>query len=159
MLEEISEDQTDQLSPPAALRARPVVETLSRGAVAPLPMPATSPPASGQDSQHSEEAPESVRDSPLMSLSPSPQYLDPMMPASPRSEAGYEDTIMLAPPAGANIAIGKPTGAGFALAKISRAFAARSDNEPQSYEEAMDDSTKWRAAIKSELDSHTENET
>ena len=124
MLEEISEDQTDQLSPPAALRARPVVETLPRGAVAPLPMPATSPPAPGQDSQHSEEVLESVADSPLTSLSPSPQYLDPMTPASPRSEAGYEDTVMPAPLAGANIAIGEPAGAGFALAKISRAFVA-----------------------------------
>ena len=67
MLEEISEDQTDQLSPPVTPRARRVVETLPRGAAAPLPMPATSPPTSGQDSQHSEEAPESVADSPLTS--------------------------------------------------------------------------------------------
>ena len=71
MLEEISEDQTDQLSPPVTPMARRVVETLLRGAAAPLPMPATSPPASGQDSQHPEEAPESVADSPLTSLSPS----------------------------------------------------------------------------------------
>ena len=40
---------------------------------------------------------------------------------------------MVAPPAGANAATGEPAGAGFALAKISRAFAAWSDNEPQSY--------------------------
>ena len=159
MFEEISEDQTDQLSPPETPRARRVVKTLSRGAAAPLPMPATSPPASGQDSQHSEEAPESVANSPLMSLSPSPQYLDPMTPASPRSDAGYEDTIMLAPPAGAIIVTGKPARAGSALAKTSRAFAARSDNEPQSYKEAMADSTKWRVAIKCELDSHIENGT
>ena len=159
MLEEISEDQTDQLSPPVTPMARRVVQTLPRGAAAPLPMPATSPPASGQDSQHSEEALENVADSPLTSLSPSPQYLDPMTPASPRSEAGYEDTIMLAPPAGANIATGEPTRAGSALAKTSMAFAARSDNEPQSYTEAMANSTKWRAAIKSELDSHIENGT
>ena len=159
MLEEISEDQTDQLSPLAAPRARPVVETLSRGAATPLLMPATSPPASGQDSQHSEEAPESVADSPLTSLSPSTQYLDPITPASPRSEVGYEDTIMLAPPAGANITIGEPAKEGSTLVKISRAFAARSDNELQSYKEAMADSTKWRAAIKSELDSHIKNGT
>ena len=123
MLEEISEDQTDQLSPPVTPRARRVVDTLPRGATAPLPMPATSPPASGQDSQHSEEAPESVADSPLTSLSPSLQYLDPMTPASPRSEAGYEDTIMLAPPAGVNTVIGEPGREGSALAKTSRAFA------------------------------------
>ena len=159
MLEEISEDQTDQLSPPVTPRARRVVEPLPRGAAAPLPMPATSPPSSGQDSQHSEEAPESVADSPLTSLSPSPQYLDPMTPASPRSEAGYEDRIMLAPPAGASIVIGKPARADSALAKTSRAFTAQSDNEPQSYREAMADSTKWCAAINSELDSHIENGT
>ena len=88
MFEEISEDQTDQLSLPAAPRARPVVETLPRGATTPLPMPATNPPASGHDSQHSEEAPESELDSPLTSLSPSPQYLDPMTPGWPRSDAG-----------------------------------------------------------------------
>ena len=82
-----------------------------------------------------------------------------MTPASPRSEAGYEDTIMLAPPAGANIATGEPATAGSALAKTSRAFTARSDKEPQSYTEAMADFTKWRAAIKSELDSHIENGT
>ena len=159
MLEEISEDQTDQLSPPVTPRAQPVVETLLRGAAAPLPMPATSPPASGHDSEHSEEAPESVADSPLTSLLPSPQYLNPMMPASPRSEDGYEDTIMLAPPAGVNIVTGKPARVSSALAKTSRAFTARSDNEPQSYKEAMADSTKWCAALKSELDSHIENGT
>ena len=64
---------------------------------------------------------------------------------------------MLAPPAGANIVTGKPARAGSALAKTSRAFAARSDNEPQSYTEATADSTKWRAAIKSELDSPIDN--
>ena len=157
MLEEISEDQTNQLIPPAAARAGPVVETLPRGAATPLPMPATSPPPSGQDSQHSEEPPESIVDSPLTSLSPSLQYLDPMTPPSLRSEAGYEHTVMLVPPAGANTAIGEPAGAGWALAKTSRAFVARSDNEPQSYKEAIADSTQWHAAIESELDSHIEN--
>ena len=97
ILEEIAEDQTDQLSPLATTRARPVVETLPRGAATPLPMPATSPPASEHHSQHSEEATESVADSPLTSLSPSTQYLDRMTPTSPRSEAKYEDTIMLGP--------------------------------------------------------------
>ena len=43
--------------------------------------------------------------------------------------------------------------------KISSACSARTDNEPQSYKEAMAYSTKWRPAIKSELDSHIENET
>ena len=66
---------------------------------------------------------------------------------------------MLAPPAGANIGTGEPARAGSVLARTSRAFAARSDNEPQSYTEAMSDSTKWRAAIKSELDFYIENET
>ena len=130
MLEDVSEDQTDQLSTLAAPRARPVVETLPRGAATPLQMPATSSPASGQTSQHSEEATESVADSPLTSLSPSPQYLDSMTPTLPRSEAGYEDTIMLAPPAGANIVTGEPARAVSALAMTSRAFAARSYNEP-----------------------------
>ena len=46
MLEEISEDQTDQLRPSAPSKAWPVVETLPRGTAPPLPMPATSPPAS-----------------------------------------------------------------------------------------------------------------
>ena len=147
MLEEISADQTDRLSPPVTPRARRVVETLPRGAGAPLPRPTSSPPTSAHDSPHPQEAPESVADSPLKSLSPSLQYLNPMTPASPRSEAGYEDTIRLAFLAGANLVIGKPARAGSALAKNSRAFAARSDNKPQSYTEAMADSTKWRAAI------------
>ena len=82
-----------------------------------------------------------------------------MTPASPRSEAGYADTIMLAPPAGANIVIGEPTRAGSALAKTSRAFSTRTDNEPQSYIEALADSTNLRAAIKSELDCPIENGT
>ena len=56
---------------------------------------------------------------------------------------------MVAPPAGANAATGEPARAGFPLAMISRAFSAHSDNEPQSYKEAMADSMKWRAAIKS----------
>ena len=89
MLNEISENQTDQLSLPAAPRARPVVETLPRGAATPLPIPATSPAASGQDSQDPEEGPERVADSPLTSLSPSAQYRDLMTTTSPRSEAGY----------------------------------------------------------------------
>ena len=159
MLEEISGDQTDQLSLPAPSRARPVVETLPRGATPPLPMPATCPPYSRQDSQHSEEALESEVDSPLTSLSPSTQYLNPITPASLRSEVGYKDSIMLATPAGANTATCDPARAGSALIKISRAFAARSDNEPQSYNEDMADSTKWPVAIKSELDSHIENGT
>ena len=81
------------------------------------------------------------------------------MPGSPRSKAGNEDAIKQAPPAGVNIAISEPAGVGFALTKTSRAFAARSDNEPQSYKEATADSMKWRAAIKSELNSHIENGT
>ena len=64
---------------------------------------------------------------------------------------------MLAPPAGANTVTGEPARTGSALAKTSRAFAALSYNELQSYTEAMADPTKWRAAIKSELDSHIEN--
>ena len=48
---------------------------------------------------------------------------------------------------------------GSALTKTSRAFAARSDNKPRSNKEAMADSTKWRAAIKFELDFHIENGT
>ena len=159
MLEVISEDQTDQLCLPAPSRARPVIETLPRAATAPLPMPASTPPSSGQHSQHSEQAPESIADSPLMSLSPSTQYLDPITPTSLTSEVGYEDMIMLALPAGANIATCEPAKVGSASAKTSMAFAARSDNEPPPYTEAMADSTKWRVAIKSELDSHIENGT
>ena len=82
-----------------------------------------------------------------------------MTPASPRSEAGYEATIRLVSLAGANIVTGEPARAGSALAKTSRVFSAGSDNKLQSYTEAMADSTKWRAAIKSELDSHIENGT
>ena len=66
---------------------------------------------------------------------------------------------MLTPPAGTNTASGEPTGADSALAKTSRAFASRSNNELQSYKEVMADSTKWHAAIKSELDFLIENET
>ena len=87
MLEEISKDQTDQLSPPATPRALPVVETLPRAATKPLPMPATRPPVNGEGSQHSEEAPGSIADYLLTSLSPSTQYLDPITPTSLRSEA------------------------------------------------------------------------
>ena len=98
--------------------------------MAPLLMPATSHPASRQDSQHYEEALESVADSPPTSLSPSTQNLDLITLASLRSEAGYEDTIMLAPPTGANTATGEPTGVGSTVAMTSRAFAAGSDKEP-----------------------------
>jgi hypothetical protein len=162
MLEEISDAQTDQLSPSVPFGNRIVVETPPRDAAPPLPMSAASTPDAGYHSQHDEEELESGTVSPLTSLSPSPplspqsKYLDPFTPASPRSEAGYEDTIMLAPPPGANYASGKPANTG---KMISRAFSARSDNEPQSYKEAMAASTKWHAAIKSELDSHIENGT
>ena len=159
MLEEISGDQTDQQSTPAPSRGWPVVETLLRGAATPPPMPATSPPASGQNSQPSEEAPERQLNSLLMSLSPSTRYLNLITPASRWSEVGYEDIIMLVPTAGANTVTGEPARAGSALTKISMAFAARSDNEPQSYKEAMANSTKWHAAIKSKVDSHIENGT
>ena len=83
MLEEISEDQTDQLSPPVTPRARPVGETPPRDTATPLPMPATSPPASGQASQYSEEAPERVADSPLTSLSLSPHLVSTIRVRSP----------------------------------------------------------------------------
>ena len=66
---------------------------------------------------------------------------------------------MLAPPAGANIAIGEPAGAAYALVKASRAFAARFHNEPQSYKEDMAAFMRCCAAIKSELDSHIKNGT
>ena len=159
MLEEISQDRSDQLSLPVNPGARPLVEILPGGVAPPLPMPATSPPASGQHCQHSEEAPESIEDSPLTSLSLSAHYLYPITLTSPRSEAGYEDTIMLAPLVGANTATGNPARAGSTLVKTSRAFAAWSDSERQSYTEAMADSPKWCAATKSELDSHIENGT
>ena len=99
---------------------------------------------------------------PSLPPTPPPQYLDLITPASPRSEAGYEDTITLAPPPGVYTASSKPANAGLPVQvgnKISRVFSARTDNEPQSYKEAMADSTKWQAAIKSELDSHIENGT
>ena len=63
---------------------------------------------------------------------------------------------MLGSPAGANIATGEPAIAGSALVKTSRAFAAWSDNEPQSYKEAIANSRKWRAARMSELNSYIE---
>lgn len=122
MLAKISEDQTNQVSLPAPSRARPVVETLLRGAGPPLQIPATSPPASGHHSQHSEEAPESVSDSQKTSLWPSTQYLGPITPSSLRSEVGYEHTIMLAPSAGANTFTREPAKVGSSLAKTSRAL-------------------------------------
>ena len=166
MLEEISEDHTDRLSPPAPLRNRTTVETPPGDAATSPQMPAANTPDTGNHSQPAEEGPES--ESPLTSLFPStpptppPQYLDPITPPSPRSEARYEDTITLAPPPGVNIALSKPANAGLPVQvgnKISRAFSARTDNEPQSYTEAMADSTKWQAANKCELDSHIENGT
>ena len=129
ILEDYSEDQTDEQNPPAAPRDRPVVETLARSATAPLLMPATSPPASSQNSQHPEEAPERVADSRLKSLSTSTQDLDHITPTFLRSAVEYDDTIMLAPLAGSNTASGELNGAGSAIAKTSRAFAARFDNE------------------------------
>ena len=93
MLEEISEDQTDWLSPPATPRNRTTVETPPGDAATSPQMPAANAPDAGNHSQPAEEAPES--ESPLTSLStspppsPPPQYLDPIMPASPRSKAGY----------------------------------------------------------------------
>ena len=166
MLEEISEDHTDRLSPPAPPRNRTTVETPPGDAASSPQVPAANNPDAGNHSQPAEEGPES--ESPLTSLfpspppSPPPQYLDPNTPASPSSEAGYEDTITLAPSPGVNIASSKPARAGLPDQvgnKISRALSARTDNDQQSYKEAMADSTKWQAAIKSELDSHIENGT
>ena len=166
LLEEISEDHTDRLSPPAPLRNWTTVETPPGDAATSPQMPAANTPDAGNHSQPAGEGPES--ESPLTSLSqslpPSPplQYLDPITSASPRSEAGYEDTTTLAPPPGVNVASSKPANGGLPVQvgnKISRAFSACTDNDPQSYKEVMADSTKWQAAIKSELDSHIENGT
>ena len=116
MLEEISVDHTDRLRPPAPLTNRTTVETPPGDTATSPQMPAANTPVAGNHSQPGEEAPES--ESPLTSLSPSPpptpplQYLDPITPASPWSEAGYEDTITLAPPPGVNIASSKPANAG-----------------------------------------------
>ena len=118
MLEVISEDHTDELSPPAGPRAWPVVGTLARSEAVPLATTATSPPASRQHAHHSVTGLASVADSPLTSLSLSMQYLDPRTPASPRYVVRYEDTIMLASPAGANKATsGLPPGRGEILPK------------------------------------------
>ena len=136
MREEISEDQTEQLILQAAPRAQPVVEKVARGGTPPLPMPATTPLASGQHSQHYDEAPERAADSPLTSLLPSIQYLDPKTPPPSRSEAGYKDTIMPAPPAGANTATGEPAGADSTLEKTSIVFTTvgqRTDVLQRSY--------------------------
>ena len=43
--------------------------------------------------------------------------------------------------------------------KTSMALIANADEELQSFKEALSNSHKWRAAIKSELDSHIENGT
>ena len=108
MLEEISEDHTDRLSPPAPPGNWTTVETPPEDAATSPQMPAAKTPDAGNHSQPAEEGPES--ESPLTSLSPSPpptpppQYLDPITPSSPRSEAGYEDMITLAPPPEVNIA-------------------------------------------------------
>ena len=148
MLEEISKDHTDWLSLLAPPRNRTMVETPPGDTATSPQMPATNTPDAGNQCQPAEEGPES--ESPLTSLSPSPpptpppQYLDPITPASPRSDAGYEDTITLAPPPGVYIASSKPANAGLPVQvgnKISRAFSARTDNERQSYKEAMADST------------------
>ena len=148
ILDEISEDHTDQLSLPASLTNRTTVEIPPGDSATSPQMPAANTLDDGNHSQPAEEAPES--ESPLTSLFPSPhpsppvQYLDPITPASPRSEAGYVDTIKLAPPPGVNIASSKPANAGIPVQvgnKISRAFSARTDNELQSYKEAMADST------------------
>ena len=166
MLEEISKDQTDRPSPPAPLRNRTKVETPPGDAATSPQMPTAIAPDARNHSQPAEEAPESV--SPLTSLSLSPpssppqQYLDPITPTSPRSEAGYEDMITLVPPLGVNIALSKPANASLPFQvgnKISRAFLERTDNEPQSYKEPMADSTKWHVAFKSELASHIEHGT
>ena len=166
MLEEISQDQTDRLSPPAPPRNQTTLETPPGDAAMSPQKPAANTPDAGNHSQPAEEAPES--ESPLTSLSPSPpplpppQYLNPITPACPRSEAGYEDTITLAPPPEVKVASSKPVNAGLPVQvgnKISRAFSACTDNEPQSYKEAVADFSKWQAAIKSELDSHIENGT
>ena len=127
-----------------------MVETPPGDAASSPQMPAANAPDAGNHSQPAEEAPES--ESPLRSLfrspppSPPPQDLNLIMPASPRSEAGYEDTITLAPPPGVNIASMKPANAGLPVPvgnKISRAFLARIDNEPKCYKKAMANSTKW----------------
>ena len=134
MLEEISEDQTDQLSPPAPLRNRITVKTPPGDAATSPQRPAAYVPDARYHSQPAEEAPES--ESPLTSLSlspppsPPPQYLDLIMPTSPWSEAGYEDRITLAPPPGVSIASSKPANTGLPVQvgnKISRAFSAHTD--------------------------------
>ena len=43
--------------------------------------------------------------------------------------------------------------------KMSMAFTANADEELQSFKEVFSNSNKWRAAIKSELNSHIENGT
>ena len=150
MLEEMSEDHTDRLSPPAPPRNRTTVQTPLGDAATSAQLPAANTPDARNHSQPVEEGPES--ESRLTSLSPSPppspppQYLDPITPASPRSEDGYEDTITLAPPPGVNIASSNPANAGLPVQvgnKISRAFSERTDNDPQSYKEAMADSVGY----------------
>ena len=99
MFEEILEDQTDRLSPPAPPRNRITVEK-PPGDTALFPqMPAVVAPDAGDHSQPAVEALES--ESPLTSLSPLPppspptQYLDPITPASPRSYAGVTGAFRL----------------------------------------------------------------
>lgn len=109
-LQEILEDQTDQLIPLAPLRNRITVETPPGEPTPSSQMPAVNGPDTRYHSQQADEAPD--RESSLTSLSLSPlptpqsQYLNPITSASQRSEAGYKDTISMAPQPEVNVASG-----------------------------------------------------
>src|SRR5437588_12296237 len=84
--------------------------------------------------------------------------LDFISPAS-LPEMEFENMIILAPLPGANIVLSwlneVPTCE--SGTKKSMVFIANADEELQSFKEALSNSDKWRAAIKSELDFHIEN--
>ena len=125
------------------------------------PIPATTLPIVRIDFLHIEEPPEEVSNTGEASSSlPKLLELDPISPAS-LPEMEFEDTIILAPPPGVNMASSQLNEvlACESSTKMSMALIANADEELQSFKEALSNSDKWRVAIKSELDSHIENGT
>src|SRR5947209_8680347 len=125
------------------------------------PMSATTPPITGMDSLHIEEpAEEASNTGEASSGLPDLLELDPITPAS-LPEMEFEDTIILAPPSGVIMVSSwlNEVPACKSGTKTSINLIPNADREPQSFKEALSNSDKWWAAIKSELASHIENGT
>ena len=161
LLGEVNEGQVDWHSTPAPREDHVMAEVLPRDIEMSPPMPATTLPVAEMDSLLIKEPPEEVSNTgeafkghlELLEL-------DPISSAS-LPETEFEDTIVLAPPPRVNMASSwlNEVLACESGTKTSMALIANAGEEPQSFKEALSNSDKWRAAIKSELDPHIKNRT